>query len=136
MSPNLITSYKPLAPAAHKLYNLGENGKAWDNVYYDDLINQGAAAFLDRTVTEEIISFPPTEKKEGMFDYMTERGDIELDPNFLPPGLSEDNGILTDEMVTYNYKANYEQQQQINILKAENAQLKAQIEEILKSINK
>jgi len=136
MNDSNIFAYTDFGPWLHKTTDLGSNGKAWDDFYFDDAINQGAAAFLDRIVTEEIMNFPPVEKTEGMFDYMTERGDVELDPDFLPPSLSANNGILTDEMTTYNYKANYEQQQQINDLKEENAQLRAQIAEILELIKK
>jgi hypothetical protein len=136
MNDTNIYSYEPFSPWTHKTTDLGLNGKAWDNVYYDDLMNQGAAAFVNRKVTEELLNYPPTEKKPGDFDYMTERGEVELDPNTLPPGLGEENAIITDEMVSYNFKANYEQQQQIEILKTENAELKAQIAEILKMLEK
>ena len=97
---------------------LGQGGLAWDDIYYDDLFNQGAAAFTDRQVTEEILKHPPMAKKPGMFDYMTERGLVELNPNSLPEDLHEGFDLLTDEMTTYNYKANYEQQLQIEKLQA------------------
>ena len=120
MNDTNIYSYDEFSPWVHKGVDLGLNGKAWDNVYADDYINQGSAAFTDRIVTDELVLYPPTPKKEGMFDYMNERGLEGLDPNTLPPDLSEGNGLLIDEMTSYNYKANYEQQLQINSLKAEN----------------
>lgn len=135
MNDTNIYSYEDFGPWTHKTTDLGGNGKAWDNVYYDDLINQGAASFNDRIVTEELLLFPPKDKKPGDFDYMTERGDIELDPNSLPESLSEDNGILTDEMTSYNYKANYEQQLQINDLKEQNKKLEEEIQSLKKLIN-
>jgi len=98
------------------------------------LINQGAAAFTDRNVTEEILAYPPRAKTEGMFDYKTDKGLEELDPNSLPTDLKEGLAILTDEMVTYNYKANFEQQTQINSLKLKNQELMKIIGELTKRI--
>ncbi len=107
-----------ILPDGNKTRNLGVSlTAAWNNIYCDDLIEQGSAAFSDRSVTDEILLFPPIAKKEGDFDYMTEKGLEELNPDFLPPALQEDNGILIGEMTTYNYKANYEQQVQIEELK-------------------
>jgi len=83
---------------------------AWDDIYYDDLFNQGAAAFVNRNVTSEIVNHPPKAKKAESFDDKTDRGLPELDPASLPEGLHQNNAILTDELTTYNYKTNYEQQ--------------------------
>ena len=114
---------------------MGKNGLAWDDLYYDDAFNQGSAAFTDRKVTEELILHPPKPKVPGMFDYETDRGLVELDPASLPKDLTDGQMyILTDEMTTYNYKANYEQQLQIEELKKENSELRnrlTQIEELL-----
>jgi hypothetical protein len=123
-------------PISHKGKDLGSDTKAWDNVYVDDLINLGAAAFANIHITEQLLNYPPSEKKAGAFDEYTDKGLKELDPASLPEALTEDNGILIDEMTTYNYKANYEQQQQIENLKAENASLKARLEKIEKFITK
>ena len=130
MNDTNIYSYEDFSPWLHKTTDLGLNGKAWDNVYADDYINQGSSSFNDRSVSEEIIKYPPVDKKPGDFDYMTERNDIEVDPNTLPPSLYENNGILIDEMTTYNYKANYEQQLQINELKDLVKELQKEIEEL------
>ncbi len=111
---NVFIDNGNINPEVHKQQNLGYNGKAWNNIYYDDLYNQGAAAFVNRTVSKELVNFPPKEKMSGSFDDKTDRGEAELDPASLPAGLHDDNAILTDEMVTYNYKANYEQQLLIN----------------------
>lgn len=121
-----------ILPGDHKSGDLGADGQAWDDIYYDDLHNQGAAAFANRIVTEEIINHPPKEKTEGSFDYSTERGDVELDPLSLPDALHDENSILTDEVVTYNYKANYEQQLQINEMKETIEQQNEKIEQLLK----
>jgi hypothetical protein len=117
-----------VCPETHKGSDLGKNGLAWDDIYYDDLHNQGAAAFTDRIVTDEILQHPPMAKKPGIFDYMTEKGLEELDPYSLPEDLQDGFDILTDEMTTYNYKANYEQQVQIEKLQAENEALKQRLE--------
>ena len=126
-------------PDAHKGNNLGSNTKAWDNVYADDYITLGSAAFANINVTKQLLNFPPQEKKEGAFDEFTDKGAKELDPASLPASLTEDNALLIDEITTYNYKANYEQQQQIEALKKENASLKARLDKIeaalLKSSN-
>ena len=112
--------------------DLGSTGRRFDDIYVDDVNLHGCAAFTDRIVTEDIINFPPTAKKIGMEDYMNQRGLIEINPSLLPYGLSNgEGGVLIDEMATYNYKANFEQQQQINIIKAENVELKNQIASIL-----
>jgi hypothetical protein len=117
-----------VCPETHKGSDLGKSGQAWDNLYYDDAYNEGSAAFTDRIVTGEILQHPPMAKKPGMFDYMTERGLEELDPYSLPEDLHDDSALLTDEMTTYNYKANYEQQVQIEKLLAENEALKQRLE--------
>ena len=114
-------------PDSHKDNNLGSNTKAWDNVYADDYITLGSAAFANISVTQQIINFPPQEKKEGAFDEFTDKGAKELDPASLPASLTENNALLIDEITTYNYKANYEQQVQLDSLKAENNILKQRI---------
>ncbi len=108
-----------ILPTGHKLHDLGANGNAWDNVYADNFINQGAAAFTDRSVTEELLLHKPVAKKDGDFDAKTPKGLYELNPASLPDALHTDNALLIDEMASYNYKANYEQQQQIEALKKE-----------------
>ncbi len=123
-----------VCPESHKGSDLGKSGLAWDDIYCDDLHNQGAAAFTDRQVTEEILQYPPMAKKPGTFDYMTERGLEELDPYSLPDDLYDGFDLLTDEMTTYNYKANYEQQLQIEKLLEENEALKQRIAALEKAI--
>ena len=107
---NVFIKNGDVLPGSDKGGDLGADGQAWDNIYFDDLFNQGAAAFSARKVTKEIVSYPPKPKQAGSFDYKTKRGDVELDPKSLPNGLHENNAILTDEMASYNYKTNYEQQ--------------------------
>ena len=121
-----------ILPKAHKSNDLGSNTKAWENAYADDFITLGSAAFANINVTKQLISFPPKEKKTGAFDEYTEKGLKELDPASLPDVLTEGNALLIDEMTTYNYKANYEQQQQIETLKKENAELKTRLERLEK----
>ena len=128
---NIFMENGNFLPGSHKGGNLGANGQAWNDVYYDDLFNQGAAAFTDRMVTDEIILFPPIAKLPGSFDDKTDKGLMELDPSSLPEALRENNAILTDEMVTYNYKANYEQQLQINELKKIIQQQNEKIEQLM-----
>jgi len=111
---NVFIKNGDVLPGSDKGGDLGADGQAWDNIYYDDLFNQGAAAFTSRNVTKEIISHPPKQKLPGSFDYKTKRGEVELDPKSLPDGLHGNNAIITDEMASYNYKANYEQQLLIN----------------------
>jgi len=132
---NIYIDNGSINPEFHKSQNLGYNGRAWNNIYYDDLYNQGTAAFVNRNVTSELLNFPLLEKKPGSFDYKTKRGDVELDPASLPNGLHDDNAILTDEMVTYNYKANYEQQLQINELKEIINKQNDKIEALLKMLS-
>lgn len=122
-------------PEGHKTQDLGYSGKAWDDIYYDDLHNEGAAAFVNRNVTTEILNFPPVEKLPGSFDYKTKRGDVELDPKSLPDGLHDETSILTDEVVTYNYKTNYEQQIQINELRETIKKQNEKIEQLLKLLS-
>ena len=124
-----------VCPETHKGGDLGKSGLAWDDLYYDDLYNQGAAAFTDRIITEEILQHPPTAKKPGTFDYLTERGLEELDPTSLPEDLHDESSLLTDEIATYNYKANYEQQVQIDKLQAENKELKTLVQSLMERID-
>ncbi len=124
-----------VCPESHKGADLGKDYLAWDDFYYDDAFNQGSAAFHDRNVSEEIILYPPKPKKPGMFDYKTDRGLIELDPSSLPKDLTDGKMfILTDEMTTYNYKANYEQQVSINNLTKDATELLKKIEKQQKII--
>ena len=129
-------------PASNKGADLGTSTKAWNNIYYHNLINKGAAAFTDREVTKELLNYPPKPKPAGAFDEITEKGLKELDPNSVPSQLKEGYGLLTDEMTTYNYKANYEQQQQINelkeIVKTQNRKIEEQnkrIEQLIKLVS-
>ncbi len=115
----LVVMGGDLIPQYNKGRDLGSSSYAWDDVYYDDLHNMGAAAFTDREVTKELLKFKPQPKPAGAFDEKTEKGLKELDPNSVPPDLRGGYDLLTDEMTTYNYKANYEQQLQIEKLKTE-----------------
>lgn len=119
-----------VVPEAHKNEDLGSATKAWDDFYCDDVHNMGAAAFTDRTVTDELIDYPPRPKNSGDFDEFTDKGLKELDPNSIPPDLCGGYDILTDEMTTYNYKANYEQQLIINQLLKEIELLKKEMEKL------
>ena len=111
---NIFIDNGAMLPETHRTQNLGSSTKAWNDIYYDDLHNMGASAFGGRTPSEEIVNYPPKEKLPGSFDYKTERGDVELDPASVPPGLADNRSLLTDEMASYNYKTNYEQQLIIN----------------------
>lgn len=111
---NIFIDNGNINPEIHKTQNMGTSTKAWNNIYYDDLYNMGASAFGGRSPSKEIINYPPKEKLPGSFDYKNKRGDVELDPFSVPPGLSDGESLLTDEMVSYNYKTNYEQQVTIN----------------------
>ncbi len=106
----IVRSTGSIIPQEHKKADLGSASLAFDDIYYDDLHNEGASAFLDRSPAKEILSYPPQGKSPGDFDYKTEKGDVELDPKSMPPGLADENSLFTDEIVSYNYKANYEQQ--------------------------
>jgi len=113
-----------MLPETNKGENLGSASYAWDDIYYDDMHDMGAAAFTDREVTKELLKYKPKPKPAGAFDEKTKKGLKELDPNSVPPALRGGYDLLTDEMTTYNYKANYEQQVQIEKLKKENEQEK------------
>jgi len=104
-------------PLTDKGEDLGSSSKVWNNIYYHNLVNSGAAAFNDRNVTEELLNNPPKPKPSGSHDEFTETGLKELDPNSVPKELRKGYALLTDEMTTYNYKANYEQQVQLEDLK-------------------
>ena len=132
---NIFIDNGNFIPGTHKGGDLGIDGQAWDDIYYDDLHNQGAAAFTDRVVTDEIVNFPPIAKTPGSFDYKTNRGNIELNPQSLPKDLHDKNSILTDEVVTYNYKANYEQQLQINQLKKIIEEQNKKIEQLMRLLS-
>lgn len=125
-----------ILPENHISKNLGASGQAWNNVYAHNYITQGSAAFSNVDITKELLMFPPKEKAEGAFDEYTEKGLKELDPASLPKELTEDNALLIDEMTTYNYKANYEQQLQMEILKAENIKLKARLDKLEQLISR
>jgi len=123
-------------PESHISKNLGGNGQAWNNVYAHNYITQGSAAFADINVTQQLIEFPPTEKQAGAFDEFTEKGLKELDPTSLPESLRDNNAILIDEMATYNYKANYEQQLLIEELLSKNKEQQKLIDELIIRLNK
>ncbi len=123
-------------PENHTSKDLGASAQAWNNVYAHNYVTQGSAAFANVNVTEQLISFPPLEKAEGSFDEYTEKGLKELDPASLPDNLRGDNAILIDEMTTYNYKANYEQQLQIEELLSKNKNQQKIIDELIMRLNK
>jgi hypothetical protein len=129
-------------PLTNKGENLGSSSKVWYNIYYHNLVNSGAAAFTNRNVTEELLNNPPKPKPSGSYDEFTETGLKELDPNSVPKELRKGYALLTDEMTTYNYKANYEQQVQLEMLKKKVIrqdetikELKNEIEQLKKLIN-
>ncbi|MFK5854838.1 MAG: hypothetical protein QM503_01830, partial [Bacteroidota bacterium] len=121
-----------ILPETHISKNLGASGQAWNNVYAHNYVTQGSAAFADVKVTQQLIDFPPMEKQSGAFDEFTEKGLKELDPISLPEALKENNAILIDEMTTYNYKANYEQQLQIKELITNGKKQESAIDELKK----
>ena len=106
----IVRSTGSIIPQEDKVANLGTSTLAWNYIYYHHLINEGAAAFTDREVTKELLNHPPKQKPAGVVDEKTEKGLKALDPNSVPPALKDGSYLLTDEMTTYNYKANYEQQ--------------------------
>jgi len=124
-----------ILPENHISKNLGASGQAWNSVYAHNFVTQGSAAFSNLDITKELLLFPPKEKAEGAFDEFTEKGLKELDPASLPSTLRLENAILIDEMTTYNYKANYEQQLQIDELKKENQKLRELITQLLSDYN-
>jgi len=124
-----------ILPENHISKNLGASGQAWNSVYAHNFVTQGSAAFSNLDITKELLLFPPKEKAEGAFDEFTEKGLKELDPASLPSTLRLENAILIDEMTTYNYKANYEQQLQIDELKKENQKLRELLTQLLSEYN-
>ncbi len=132
-----------IIPQADKVADLGTASLAWNDIYCDDLHEVGTSAFVGRSPSKEILSYPPKPKSPGDFDYKTKTGDVELNPKSMPPGLADENSLIIDEMTTYNYKANYEQQvtiekqkEEIAKLKKENEQLKKVLKELDKRVSK
>jgi len=123
-------------PETHKGENFGASGQAWNNVYAHNYITEGSAAFSGLEVTKQLLDHPPMEKPAGAFDEFTEKGLKELDPASLPETLTENNALLIDEIATYNYKANYEQQVQIEQLIKLTKQLIAENEKLSTKIKK
>ena len=136
-SHNVFIDNGNILPGAHKEQNLGSSTMAWGDIYCDNLINVSAAAFTDRIVTKELLNHPPKAKPQGAFDEKAKKGLKELDPNSVPDALRNGNAILTNKIATYNYKANYEQQVQIEelikavkLLKDENKVLKQELDKL------
>jgi hypothetical protein len=121
-------------PLTNKGEDLGSSSKVWNNIYYHNLVNSGAAAFTNRNVTEELLNNPPKPKPSGSYDEFTETGLKELAPNSVPKELRKGYALLTDEMATYNYKANYEQQVQLENLKKTISDQNQTIEELKQEI--
>jgi len=100
---------------------LGTSSLAWDVLYYNSA-QVVAKSFSNKSLSEEILNFKPVSLKNG-----TEK----IDSESLPKELRGDKGyVLSNEMTTYNYKLNYEQQVIINKQQSEIEQLKKQIQEL------
>ena len=54
----------------------------------------------------------------------------------MPPGLADENSLLTDEISSYNYKTNYEQQLIINAQKEKIESLEKENNEIMQLLKK
>lgn len=132
---NVFVKNGNILPEGHRLRNLGASGNAWNNVYAHNYVTQGSAAYTDRKVTEELIKYAPKAKKDSDFD-AKDNGLYELNPQSLPANLHTENGLKIDEIATYNYKANYEQQIIINRQQKQIDELKQIVEKQQKMIEK
>jgi hypothetical protein len=133
---NGLESLGNIEPNTNKGADLGTDTKAWDDIYYDDAHNVSASMFPERNPSEEIINYPLSGKSTAIVNSGLKQSKIKADPSSLPPGLSDDNSLLIDEITMYNYKANYEQQLQINELKTLVKKQEEQIKELLKLLGK
>ncbi len=130
-----------IIPVTNQGGDLGTSTSAWNHLYYYTAHNK-SKSFSNIDVTSEIMKHKPISLKDGTGN---------LDPQSLPIALrGEGSFILSDEMTTFNYKANYEQQEQINALKSKISQLQEEnqslkesnanilnrLEKIEKSLNK
>ncbi|MFH1055074.1 MAG: hypothetical protein V1744_03145, partial [Candidatus Altiarchaeota archaeon] len=122
----------------HMTGDVGKSTLKWNNATFDNYIIVGTSAFEGRDVLEEIVNYELKPKKPGMSDYMNDRGLVELDPHSLPPGTGGES-VRLDELVSYNYKVNYEQQLKINALEKRVQELKverARLQTVLCDVDK
>ena len=119
-------------PETNRGGDLGTSTLAWDVLYYNSA-QVIAKSFTNKTLSEEILNFKPISLKNG-----TEK----IDSESLPKELRGDKGyVLSNEMTTYNYKLNYEQQvlinkqqTQIEQQKNKNSEQQKEIEELKQQI--
>jgi hypothetical protein len=123
----LLTMGGDVQPFSNNTYDLGSASQSWQDIYYYHLHMHASAmlSFGSRNVSSELLS------------HEFKSGDSEsIDPSALPKGIIEGEYVNIDNFVSYNYKANYEQQQQLEILKKENAELKTRLEKLEKLLLK
>lgn len=136
-----IQTDSDICPVTHVSTNMGAFNMAWDIVYSAHFYTYVATSFSGRNLSKEILQHPPKSKKNVGVPGTEDRTEV-LDPNSLPDDLYDGEYIITGEMAAYNYKANYEQQVQIEELKklveqlvSENKGLKDKISGIEESYN-
>ena len=118
-------------PEADGSKDLGSASTAWNYVYYHHLTQITAASFANRQVTNEIMKFP----LKTLSNEKTGDGLNKLDISSLPPVLTHGNSLNTGYITTYNYQANYEQQEQINTLQQEVKQQQQTIEQLKQQLS-
>ncbi len=128
-----ITMGSHVIPLYDNSCNLDESAHSWYGVYYYQLFAHSMAAF-NNNIIDEILAHPP---KAQLQTGGNNKGLKEVNPAFLPEALTDGKLILTNNVISYNYQANYQQEVQIKALQKQLEdqqqvieQLKAQLSEI------
>ncbi len=112
-------------PSSDNSYDLGSSSVYWRGVYYYQLHAHSMAFFPGFDITKEILEHPVKASNNVDKD-----GLKQIDPVSIPRSLTDGATILTDNVVSYNYQANYQQQVQISALQKQLEEQQKTIEQL------
>ncbi len=128
-----LTMGSHVIPFNDNSYDLGEATRSWRGVYYYNLFAHSFAAFPDENISAEILAHPV--KTQAGANNLDVKSQGRIDPASLPENLTDGTLILTNNVVSFNYQANYKQQVQISALQKQINEQQQTIEQLKKQLS-